>query len=103
MSGRLRLGAGIDHPIDALAIYLLGLQCQGKLLAHHSGQEAAHRRLPAVAYMMAVMVAPLGLLSSASTVACLGLTRVLEWTTVFARVGFDRAFAPDGDFAIVRS
>ena len=40
--------AGGDNPIDALALCLRGFERQPKLLAHHGGEEAAHRvRLPA--------------------------------------------------------
>jgi hypothetical protein len=60
MSGRLRLGAGIDHPIDALAIFLLVLQVRASFLRTIPALKLRTGACQAVAYMMAVMVAPLG-------------------------------------------
>src|SRR5258708_4654024 len=48
----------------------------------------------------AAMVAPVGLLSSASTSACLESARVLNWPAFFILAAFGRRLAPDAVFAL---
>ncbi len=73
--GVLRLGfcfGGFarNDPVDAIALELLGFESETEFLSHDTREEATHRvLLPAVAFVIAAIVAPLA--GSARNHGCL--------------------------------